>query len=129
MRTLHLDEAPQGLTGRLIILSTKEDIDELYQTVFLLKEPPAISLDLRTLNSRFIGSLLKFVEEYRGSLSVLARDPVPAPLQSRFTVIKKRFEPSPSEFMEVKLRNLPSGLRTRAYNLFNIRERTEDSDE
>lgn len=48
-----------------------------------------ISIDARQLSSNNYTSLLKFVEEYRGHLSLVLNEPVPTPILSRSLEVYK----------------------------------------
>jgi hypothetical protein len=129
-RVLYLDSLPEKrFSGKFFSIVNQDDIDRLYGGFFSLKEPPFLCLDCRNLSLRGYSRLLKFVEEYRGDLIMIATDPVPPPILSRFTEVVKKFVPQKSSFLELKLRNLPEGLKRRMYGLFGIVYREEEVEE
>lgn len=120
-RVLYLDGIPSGeKLVNVVIVQDKEGIDSLYSGYFCLLEPPHLTLDCRQLHEHSFNTLLKFFEEYKGSLVLIARDPVPVPVLSRFTVVKKIFKPKEGILMEIRLRNLPHSIRAKVYGLFGI---------
>jgi hypothetical protein len=129
-RILYLDSLPEeGFSGKLVSVVTSDDLNRLYGGFFSYKEPPFLCLDCRNLSLRGYGRLLKFVEEYGGDLEMIALDPVSPPILSRFTEVVKNFIPQKSNLLEIKLRNLPEGLKRRMYNLFGLVYKEEEVEE
>lgn len=88
VRTLYID----GIGG--VKLLGVIDVNSIsvargIQSYMDLENPIDLVLDLRSLTLRGITSLLKFMEEYRGNLTCIVRDPVPPAVLSRFSNIIK----------------------------------------
>lgn len=126
-RTLYIDKQPDEYWGKYHVLRDKDDIAELYDRYLHLKNGGDITLDCRQLKPILFHNLLKFVEEYKGRIMMVAYDPVLNTVSSRFTEIQKGFNPPEGgSLMEIKLRGrVPNSLKERVNELFGIRLKGE----
>lgn len=121
-RELFLDCIPEKRFPHVMSLSIKEDVDRLYSDYYVLMDPPDLYLDCRSLRPAMFNTLLKFVEEYKGKIQLAALDPVPPPIISRFTMIKKGFEPKGGSLLALKFRNVPRSIKGKVFALFGIEQ-------
>ena len=65
--------------------------------------------------------ILRFIEGYEGSIELIAREPVPETILSRFTVVKKVFTPPESGSIWLKvLGEIPTHLRDKVSTLYGF---------
>lgn len=77
----------------VIVLEDTEQIQNLFLDYFHLENLPELVLNIKKLPTVHLSSLLKFVEEYEGDIILIAKDdPIPTPILSRFSIIKKEPE-------------------------------------
>lgn len=123
-RVLFLDGVPKGEEFRAPrFVQNREQIEALYEEVYSRQDPPDLCLDCRELRPVVFSMLLKFFEEYRGGLKVLALDPVPSPVLSRFVTVKKEVMVRDGSLVEVRLRGLSSLMREKIGGLFGLTAR------
>ena len=128
-RILHIDRAPSdwpGLSGGAVMVVRSADVAQLYERYFVRSFPPPLFLDCRQANTWQYGQLLKFFEEFKGSLTVLAMDPVPPAVISRFVQVKKVVKEPEGDWGMFRLRNTPPSIRNKVYDLFGRAEEMED---
>lgn len=120
-RVLYIDGIPEGIRlPSLRTVSTREDVAELYEDVFRRQDPPDLVLDCRSLRTVTFNAMLKFLEEYRAAVTLIAMDPVPPPVVSRFAVVEKKFTPIGGSLTEIRLRQLPFSIKAKVYQLFGV---------
>lgn len=126
-RILYLDGIPQGTFKNVRLIGEREHVEELYAEIYRLEKGPEVTLDCRSLSTRHYGLLLKFLEEYKGKVVMFARDPVPAPILSRFTETKKIFTPTPGKLISLRFKHLPMSIKGKVATLFGLSvDREED---
>lgn len=125
-RVLYLDGLPPGKKINYRYLGNREAINEIYSELFLLQHPPPITLDCRFLQPRMLTMILKFVEEYKADIFLLAFDPVPEPILSRFSEVIKTPMKRGKDFVEVKLKNVPPSMKERVNVLFGLSSEEDD---
>lgn len=108
------------------VLIGRDDIDYLYGSFYCLIDAPNLGLDCRNLSDLSFNLLLKFLEEYRGGVTMLANDPVPAPILSRFSNIQKFFTPRESSIMELRLHSVPNSIREKVGALCGVRLKEDE---
>lgn len=128
-RILYLDGIPQKGLVNIHSISSREDVERLYSETFRLQNSPEVTLDCRTLPQGSFSLLLKFVEEYPGSVIMVANDPVSSPILSRFVERKKIFTPTPGQLVGLRFRKVPNSIRAKVGTLFGIVVRDDDDDE
>lgn len=65
--------------------------------------------------------ILRFIEGYEGSIELIAREPVPETILSRFTVIKKAFTPPEKGSIWLKvLGEIPPYMRDKVGSLYGF---------
>ena len=122
-RVLHIDGVPAGLPiGEAITITKTWEINTLFERYFFLAEHPNLLLDCRFLFPSMYNQLLKFLEEYKGGITLLAVDPVPEPVLSRFIEIHKQFSPPMDSFISVRLRATSPALKPKLETLFGVSE-------
>ena len=89
MRKLYIDSTGKDVLENIIFIDSIEKIQELKYSYSDLEYPVDLVLDLRNLNLKGMTALLKFIENYEGTLTAIVKDPVPPALQSRFIDIVK----------------------------------------
>ena len=120
-RVLYLDGFGDNRLENLQLLSSKEDVLNLYDRYFKLEDPIDLCLDARSLTVRGLSSLLKFIEEYQGSITLVASEPVPAPVLSRFIEIQKFPVIKESHFLELFITKTPVNQQNRLRQLFDLK--------
>jgi len=116
-RELVIDFFPEGEERVWTRVTTKEEIDELYQSVLFKEQPPFLLLDCRDLSNQT--HLLKFLEEYKGGIKLLTKEPVPGTIISRFQDIEKIPLINKAVFLEsFFVRNARASIREKVFNLF-----------
>ena len=120
-RIIYIDFIPKGLVENQIIqvLNSKE-VSNLYERYFNLTAHPDLVLNSRRCYLFIYNQLLKFLEDYKGGVTLLATDPVPLPVLSRFIEVKKDFTHNKSHFFNVRLRAASPALRPKLEQLFGI---------
>jgi hypothetical protein len=88
-RILYLDSFGKEAIPNLQFIPDITAIRALYERYFYLENPEDLALDCRGLSVKALSVLLKFIEEYPASITLVASDPVPKPVLSRFIEIKK----------------------------------------
>lgn len=123
-RVLYLDGVPKGEEFRAPrFLENRDQVNDLYEEVYSRQDPPDLCLDCRALRPSIFTMLLKFFEEYRGGLRVLATDPVPVAVLSRFVVVKKEVMVTEGSLVEVRLRGLSPQMKEKIGGLFGLHSR------
>lgn len=88
-RTLILDSVEVQL-DEPVIISSSDELNELTSNNLFLESPPDLTLDIRSLPVMYVNSLLKFIEEYKGNLTIIAEDkPINKAILSRFIEVIK----------------------------------------
>ena len=88
-RILFLDEIRQRLEDPIIVEST-DILNDIIERNMDLEDPPDLTLDIRNLSRNALTSLLKFIEEYKSTIIVIANDsPISKPILSRFSEVIK----------------------------------------
>lgn len=121
-RELFLDCIPEKRISHVVSVANREDTDRLYSEFYMLEHPPGLYLDCRSLPAHQFNNLLKFLEEYKGQIQLAAIDPVPPPVISRFTRVKKGFEPRGGSLLGLRFRNLPNSIKGKVFSLFGIEQ-------
>jgi len=112
MRTLYLDGLPEGVKFKKIIrVGGKDQIDSLYEDNFFRLRAPELTLDCRGLPTNSFNQLLKFIEEYSAPIVMLANDPVPSPILSRFSNVIKLYKPKSGSLLALRLSSLSPVLK------------------
>lgn len=122
MKSLYID----GIFGvdlrKCVRITNAAEIAGLYET-YLGAEGVDLWLDCRFLDKKYFTRLLKFFEEFAGSLFVLVTDPVPETVVSRFTDVKKMFKGDVGgSIAGVRLRSLPQYMKDKLSILFDLPE-------
>lgn len=121
-RTLLIDGIPQGWSlVNPVIVQDRETIEEIYADYYALSEPPALTLDCRSLRTGMFNMLLKFMEEFKGTLTVIANEPIPEPVMSRFSMVHKSYQPREGLLLEMKLREMSPIMREKINALFGLK--------
>lgn len=122
MRRIYIDRPVENTPLKGVFsLSSKEEIQNLYGEKLSRMDAPPLVMDCRELNEREFTMLLKFIEEYRGDITIIARDPVPQPILSRFTEIFKNPEVVGGSLLNKRLSRTPFSLRDRVEKMFGIK--------
>ena len=82
----------------------------------------ALRMDCRGVaDSSLYQYILRFIEGYEGSIELIAREPVPETILSRFTVVRKVFTPPESGSIWLKvLGEIPAHLRDKVGTLYGF---------
>lgn len=123
-RALYIDCVPEK-SENIVTVESANDARGVIERFSELLVPPALVLDCRTLPRRSFNVLLKFIEEYESPITLIARDPVPGTILSRFTEIKKSFDVEAYQFrsvVELHLKFVRGKMKDRLNSLFGIRE-------
>lgn len=121
MRMLFLDGIPEGQRlPNVVRIASKEDISRLYAEHFVKLHPSPITLDCRSVRRNLFNHLLKFVEEYKAPLTMVADDPVPSPILSRFTRVKKVFTPRGGNLLGLRLFRVPHSMRDKVWQMYGM---------
>lgn len=120
-RILHIDSPIPASDGFLRFeIRTMEQLREFLEEASSLDEE-SLSLNLQKCSTGVFGGLLKFIEDYNGSIEVLANDPVPSTIISRFSRICVFQKTSPEETMvEILWRYKPTHLVNKLCELFGV---------
>jgi len=128
-RTLYIDSPvpPKEGYSQYLIETTEEArefIANIHGTSF------EIYLDIQGCSSKVFGILLNFFEEYNGPIEVVANDPVPLTVLSRFRTIKvsSMSEEVVDTLESFRWKFQPTSIRTRMNNLFGIKVKGKESD-
>ena len=116
-RVLYLDGVPpETRLQNPIVVSRVKELDEIYMLMFR-RQPVPVTLDIRSLQKRHSGRLLKFIEEYRGDIVLIANDPVYPAILSRFNEHVKTTRLQKTTFLELKLQNCRGHLSEKVKQL------------
>lgn len=106
------------------------DVVRLFERYSSLEAPPELTLDCRFLSSNGFNSILKFVEEYMGDITMVAYEPVLSTVLSRFTEIKKDFKiPESGSILEFKFRTVSGLLRNKLFAFFDLESEDEEKED
>jgi len=115
VRLLLLDSAPvpEDRAGAVIVkLNSAAELNQLYVKYLKRTKPPDLILDIRWLNHSLQGRILKFVEEYKGSLVIRAMDPILSTILSRMVKVIKLPYVDPDKSL-IKMQIGEGGIVTR----------------
>lgn len=117
-RILYLEGIPDGKVFKNVrLLNSKESVFSLYETEFNKIAPPEITLDCRELKRSQYSTLLKFIEEYKGSINLIAKEPIPVPILSRFSDYRKYFVPKQGYLIESKIKRVPQSIKQKVMQI------------
>jgi hypothetical protein len=125
-RLLYLDGFDEAIQD-LQVLTSLESVASLYNLYFSLKMPIDLALDGRLLSDVALSKLLKFIEEYKGSIVLVLNDRggVVDTLMSRFNDVRvlNRVKPkSESMVLRGQLQGLGMGVRKKLCDFFGLSE-------
>lgn len=120
-RILHIDSPVPATEGfHRFDIKTMDHLREFLEDVSSFDEEP-LSLNVQGCSAPVFGGLLKFVEDYNGSIEMMANDPVPPTMISRFARVCVFGKTFPEETMvELIWRYKPVQLVIRLRELFGI---------
>lgn len=114
-RSLHIDSAEE--LDDCFVIRNRKEVESFLEKVEGQSRP--LILDLRGSSRSALLSLLKFIEDYEGSITAFVKDPVPLSILSRFPNRTKSvfgFIEKPVEFLRLKPMSLD--LKDRVQSLW-----------
>jgi len=118
-RKLYIDSFDVAIP-ELKVLNNIQDIHNIISEYSFNSEPVDLNLDVRNLNEKTLTSMLKFIEEYKGSITMVINDPVPLTILSRFIEIKKLSNIKYEDLRIKAYNNLGRNLKTKVFSFFDI---------
>jgi len=120
-RLLLLDGTQGKQLENVQVIHDIKDIRRLYELYYYLEAPVNLTLDTRGVSSNHLNYLLKFLEEYEGGIALVANDPPPPPILSRFAFKEKEVNiDTELDFREVYFGRISKKLKEKVKELLDI---------
>lgn len=117
-KRLFINHSPKIQSKHFIELKDTQAVRDMLERYSHLQESPPLTLDTCSLQEYAYNQLLKFIEEYKGDITLFAKDNVPDSILSRFTEHTKKVEVSDFPFIHTRLRRAPKSLKDKVKELY-----------